>query len=295
MNSTSSTGPTTSTGSSGSTGSTSRTPTATLRLGDADLSEIAPLGRGHRSAYFRAWHGPTGRLLAIRQILPDAPDPAPELARMRALLARRDALGHPNLRAPITTLRIARLGELPHAELLALEFVDANPRSTKPLAIPELVELVRGAARGLRHLHATGLVHGRVAPHAFLRTPTGRLKIASLGDLTRAGTPHPTLRKRPGLIAPEMAAKEPLTPETDSFLLAVTTLLFATGRWPAAAAAVPCRENAPLASTGLVLPALPAATLCPELPHAIAAFCDEALASDPTRRPPVTHLHASLG
>ncbi len=269
--------------------------TAVVRLGDADLTEIAPLGRGHRSAYFRAWHAPTERLLAIRQILPDAPEPSQELARMRALLGRRDALGHPNLRAPIASLRIARLGELPHAELLALEFVDANPRSTKPLAIPELVELVRSAARGLRHLHAAGLVHGRVAPHAFLRTPTGRLKIASLGDLTTAGTPNPTLRKRPGLVAPEMAAKEPLLPETDSFLLAVTTLLFATGRWPAAAAAVACRENAPLAATGLVLPALPAATLCPELPHAIAAFCDEALASDPTRRPPVAHLHASLG
>lgn len=270
-------------------------PTALLRHGDADLTEIVPLGRGHRSAYFRAWHAPTERLLAIRQVLPDAPDPAQELARMRALLGRRDALGHPNLRAPIATMRIARLGELPHAELLALEFVDANPRSTRPLAIPELVELVRSAARGLRHLHAADLVHGRVAPHAFLRTPTGRLKIASLGDLTTAGTPNPNLRRRPGLIAPEMASREPLLPETDSFLLAVTTLLFATGRWPAAAAAVACRENATLAATGLVLPAAPAASLCPELPHAIAAFCDEALAADPTRRPPIAHLHASLG
>lgn len=270
-------------------------PTALLRHGDADLTEIVPLGRGHRSAYFRAWHAPTERLLAIRQVLPDAPDPAQELARMRALLGRRDQLGHPNLRAPIATMRIARLGELPHAELLALEFVDANPRSTRPLAIPELVELVRSAARGLRHLHAADLVHGRVAPHAFLRTPTGRLKIASLGDLTTAGTPNPNLRRRPGLIAPEMAAREPLLPTTDSFLLAVTTLLFATGRWPAAAAAVACRENAMLGATGLVLPAAPTASLCPELPHSIAAFCDEALASDPARRPPIAHLHASLG
>ncbi len=140
---------------------------ASLTVGDYVLQDR--LSPGIHSRRFRARHRPTGHPVILHVLLADALYQARDLAPW---LARHRRLRHPNLDRiydvlPVsaTTPRLSLVSELPGG-VAADQIVNARGghRTTGTLAPRQACRIVYHTAIALDYLHASGMVHGHIAP-----------------------------------------------------------------------------------------------------------------------------------
>jgi glutamate dehydrogenase len=134
------------------------------------------------------------------------------------------------------------------------------------LELAKVLDYITQAAAALDHLHQhdPSLVHGDVKPANLVLTTTADIVLVDFGIATITGA-----RRRagtPGYVAPEVAAGEPLTPASDIYGLAATTVKLLTGHAPAEGP--PTWEGIDPAEVGV-----------------LARTLRRGLASDPARRP----------
>lgn len=106
---------------------------------------------------------------------------------------------------------------------LVMELIDATPMSEleRP-SIPECVDLFLQVANGLQHMHDRGFVHADMKPLNILVNEHGKAKIIDLGQACKIGTVKQRVQGTPGFLAPEQAARQEITPQTDVFNLGAT-------------------------------------------------------------------------
>lgn len=139
-----------------------------------DYRPLSEIGRGGMGIVYKAWHMPTGRVAALKQMLP-IPNADPTLIRRfyREVLINQQ-LVHPGL---VRLFEAGLDGEHPY---FVSEFVpDGNLNQflspeDRPLLQPaEAARLIAAALEGLEHVHQKGFVHRDIKPENILLRAKG--------------------------------------------------------------------------------------------------------------------------
>jgi serine/threonine-protein kinase len=204
------------------------------------------IGAGGMAEVFKATYCPEGgfeKTVALKKILPSYAADADflRLFRLEAELCSR--LNHPNI------VQVVDFGRHGDSFFLAMEFVDG-------LSLKRVLDVYQGVGLplpavtylGIELCQALDYVHRRVGPdgqpmnliHRDLNPPNvllsqlGEVKVADFGiaraatrvDVTQVGV----VKGKPGYLAPEQAAGEPIDGRVDLFALGVTLHEALTGR-----------------------------------------------------------------
>jgi serine/threonine protein kinase len=244
----------------------------------------ARLGQGGMGMVFRAVHEGDGRAVALKVLRDELG--ADQAFRTRLAREARAAaeVDHPNL------ARVLEVGEAEGRLYLAVRYVDGPSLAERlatggPLAVPELLRLAADAGAGLDALHGRGIVHRDVKPGNLLLAADGT---AVLGDFGLAKNRAWTVLTRPGQVlgtldylAPELIRGEPASPMSDLYALGCVLYECLAGAPPFAGRGVLRIGMAHLEEE----PGDPAAGRA-DVPPALAWTVRQALAKDPSRRPP---------
>src|SRR4029077_10146904 len=167
--------------------------------------EIAHGGMG---IVYRAVQRETGRIVALKMILPHLLDSPQIRARFRAEVESVAKLDHPNV------LPIYEAGENRGVPYLAMKFVAGGTlaqRRTNFLGNPRAcATLVAAAARGVQHAHEHGILHRDLKPANILLGDRDEPLVSDFGlakwlDTTNDLTHTLAVFGTPGYIAPEQA------------------------------------------------------------------------------------------
>ena len=236
------------------------------------------VGRGGSGTVFRARDRATGQTVAVKLVDPAVQGRA-RFAREAAALAALTAPG---------IVRYIDHGEHGDRLYLVEEWLDGGSLRARLLGdgvtAAEAIQIVRGAAQGLAHAHAAGIVHRDIKPdHVWL---TGdRVTLIDFGIARATRDPRVTTTGRaigtPAYMAPEQARGDTtIDARADVFALgavlyeALTGIVAFAGR----------SDGAIRAKVVLVDPPALAAR-CPEAPLALLSLVHAMLQKDPALRP----------
>ena len=237
------------------------------------------LGAGGMATVLLAEDERLGRRVAVKRLHTGSPEEAASRLNREARLGA--AMNHPNL---VTVYDAQPDGE---SLLIVMEFVDGSSLSNQlkhgPLPEERAIEVLRGIARALDHVHERGVVHRDVKPSNVLISAGGQIKLADLGiakaledtGLTQSGVVLGTLQ----YIAPEQLAGEPVGPEADLYALALIAYEALSGRRVRKGASL----SEILRQSEQAPPDLREDR--PRTPPAAARLLSGALARDPSERP----------
>jgi TolB-like protein/Flp pilus assembly protein TadD len=196
--------------------------------------EIAHGGMG---IVYRAVQSKTGRVVALKMILPHLLDSPNVRARFRAEVESVAKLDHPNV------LPIYEAGENRGVPYLAMKFVASGSLAQRRAEFlghaKACARLVATVARAVQHAHERGILHRDLKPANILLGERGEPLVSDFGlakwldttnDLTRTLTVFGT----PGYIAPQQAkvSAANLTPAADVYSLGAILFDLLTGRPP---------------------------------------------------------------
>jgi predicted Ser/Thr protein kinase len=153
-------------------------PTSRAFLGDFEL--LSELGRGSMGIVYKARQQSLGRIVALKVLPPGLAEDEVARKRFKQEIAALGRCDHPNV------IRILATGSDGGREHYAMEYVDGADLTHAPgreaIAPARLAELFAGAADGLAHLHAHGILHRDLKPGNLMLTADGaRLVVMDLG------------------------------------------------------------------------------------------------------------------
>jgi len=210
----------------------------------------ARLGEGGMSYVYRAEEIGTGRIVALKILLPRlSRDPASvERLRREATIAMR--LDHPNV------CPILRLGETSERLIyLVMPFLEGEPLSEHearrgPFSVAEGIPLLVQMCHGLQHAHELGIIHRDLKPENVMLVPVPIEKAGGLQEFRavvmdfglakerRAGSELAKLTATgivlgtPEFMSPEQIRGKPLDGRSDVYALGVLAFELFTGRLP---------------------------------------------------------------
>ena len=214
---------------------------------------------------------------------------AAERLRREARAAAR--LDHPNI------ARVLDLGEQDGRPYLVMELLEGESLAARidragPMAPPEAARVVAAVADALEAAHRAGVVHRDVKPGNVFLTSGGEVKVLDFGIASAAGEAALTTGEMlgtPAYLAPERVLGHPATPAADVYALGVVLYELLAGRRP-----FDDGSDIELAMAHVhALPA-PLALAAPSTPPSLVAACEQAMAKDPSARPPSAAAFAQL-
>jgi len=244
------------------------------------------LGAGGMSTVVLAFDRRLERHVAVKLLAEHLADDSQFVARFRreALAAAR--LVHPN----IVQVFDFGLDEASDRHYIVMEHIKGQSgaeilRDRGVLPVEEAMAIVSQCCRGLDYAHRQGVVHRDIKPGNLLRADDGGVvKIADFGiakavseesSITAAGSVLGTA----AYLAPEQAAGEQAGPRADLYALGVVTYQLLSGRLPYEA-----QSLTELALKQQRETPTPLNELNKDVPRALAAAVDRALALDPRAR-----------
>lgn len=148
------------------------------QIGDYDLQDM--IGRGGMGAVYRAVHRRMDRTVALKVLRREiSRDPVLKQRFEREVRAAAK-LSHPNIVAAYDAREEDGL------YCLITEFIDGDDlnamvRRDGPLPVPETVDVILQAARGLEYAHARGIIHRDIKPANLLCDSDGTVRILDMG------------------------------------------------------------------------------------------------------------------
>jgi serine/threonine-protein kinase len=250
------------------------------------------LGRGAMGSVWLARHEQTGRLAAVKVMLPQVAADERAVQRFLQEMANSRLLNHPNV------VRVEDAGFSRGVFFLTLEYCDGGSavRLMKQrggvLSVDEAVGIIRQALEGLHYAHnlfgpGSGLVHRDFKPANLLLSGEGGARVAKVGDyglskafddaglsgLTRTGEKAGTV----GFMARQQVIDFKYAgPEVDVWAAAASLYYLLTGVAPRDFP----RDRDPLLVV-LETPPVPIRRRKPSLPNRLAEVIDRALVEEP--------------
>jgi serine/threonine-protein kinase len=214
---------------------------------------------------------------------------AAERLRREARAAGR--LEHPNI------ARVLDLGEQDGRPYLVMELLEGESLAARldragPMAPAEAVRVVAAVADALEAAHRAGVVHRDVKPGNVFLTADGEVKVLDFGIASAAGEASLTtgdLLGTAAYLAPERVLGHRATPAADVYSLGVVLYELLAGRRPYEAT-----SDIALAMAHVTADAPPLDRVAPAAPPALVAACAQAMAKDPSARPPSAAALARL-
>jgi Tol biopolymer transport system component/predicted Ser/Thr protein kinase len=247
------------------------------------------LGEGGMGTVYRALDTKLNRPVAIKFLSDDLADVAAR-RRFQREAQMASSLNHPHI------VTVHDVGEFEGRQYLVAEYVDGG--TLKDWAQRErrewrdVVELLVGVADGLAAAHQAGILHRDIKPANILITKSGYAKLADFGLAKLAERPAPEdgsthtltdeLTRRGAVVgtiaymSPEQASGKALDARSDVFSFAVVLFQMLAGRRPF--------EGATDLETLQTIIHGHARPLGDEIPVAVRAVVEKALAKDPAQR-----------
>ncbi|HEY3987921.1 MAG TPA: protein kinase [Acidobacteriaceae bacterium] len=246
------------------------------RIGRYDV--ICELGRGGMGIVYRGEDKLIGRDVAIKTLT----EVTPELRERFYVEARSGILSHPNI------VTVYELGEHEGSPFIAMEFLageslDKILRQRGRLPVLETLSIVEQLCAGLGYAHQHGLVHRDVKPANVIVLPDGRSKIVDFG-IARLADQDTRLTKTDALvgtfhyIAPERLKGEASDGRADIWSAGVMLYEMVTGELPFKGKDVSALYRVIHESY------VPLAEIVQDVPEALSAVLDKALAKDVHKR-----------
>lgn len=261
------------------------------------------LGRGGMGEVYLARDETLGRKVALKRIMPRAPD---DRAELDALLREARAIARCNHPHIVTLFAVGDRDGTPYMAMEYLEGTDLAERlQQRPPSVAEALRVGVAVADALAEAHRHGVLHRDLKPANIMLPTDGRLRVVDFG-LARLEAPldarstsdaegasalgqQTGVGGTPGYMAPEQWQQAACTAATDVWALGVLLFEMCTGRRPfegrtvyALAFATTGPEPAPMVDTLADVP--------PELAELIA----RCLSKDAAARPPLAEVQASL-
>jgi eukaryotic-like serine/threonine-protein kinase len=243
------------------------------------------LGVGGMSTVHLAFDNRLERSVAIKLLAEHLADDPTFVSRFRreALAAAR--LVHPNI------VQVFDFGfdSGHHQHFIVMEHVSGNScaellRDHGHLDVPQAIDIVTQACRGLDYAHRNGVVHRDVKPGNLLVSDSDVVKLADFGiaraadqsSITQVGSVLGTA----AYLSPEQARGDEAGPQADLYSLGVVTYQLISGRLPYEAASL-----SELALKQQRESPIPLDELNPDVPPTLAQAVALALAIDQRDRP----------
>jgi serine/threonine protein kinase len=239
-----------------------------------------------------------GRPVAVKLLRDEyAQDPS-FVGRFRAEARYAAAVAHPGIASVFDYGEVRTADGAEPTPFLVMELVAGEPLSTLlaregRLRVDRSLEIVGQAAVAVGAAHRAGLVHRDIKPANLLVCPDGTVKVTDFG-VARAlgqgqGDEGELLVGTAGYLSPEQASGQAATPASDLYALGVVAYECLAGRRPFTGG-----HPIAVALAHLLRPPPP---LPEDVPVAVRALVAQAMAKQPTRRPPDASVfgHRLLG
>ena len=243
------------------------------------------LGEGGMGAVFLAEDHQLGRRVAVKvmkQELAVNPDAKHRFLREARAMA---TIEHDNI---MTIYSVGEDAGTPYFVMPVLkgETLDDRLRREKRLSVSESCRIGREIAAGLEAAHSHGLIHRDIKPsNIWLEGRQGRVRILDFGLARPATTDQRVTHSgavlgTPAYMAPEQAAGDEATSQSDLFSLGAVLYRMATGQQPFAGANL----MATLHNLANRVPESPR-KVNPEIPVELSSLIDRLLSRVPEQRP----------
>jgi hypothetical protein len=242
---------------------------------------VALLGRGGMGEVYEARDPVIGRHVAIKTISPEGGYDETLRVRFEREAQYAGFLNHPNI------VTIFDFGEAEGRLFIVMELLQGRDlreiiAAREPLTLAARLAIMEQTAEGLGFAHAHGFVHRDLKPANIHVLPDHTVKIMDFG-LARAASSHLThmgaVLGTPQYMAPEQVRGDRVSERSDVFSLGVVCYELLSGRRPFDADSLPSVLFQVLNET----PA-PVVEHVPDLPPALAAVLEKAMAKDPAAR-----------
>jgi len=205
-----------------------------VRLGRYEIRQ--ELGAGAMGKIYEGFDPAIGRKLAIKTLRVDVAAMGDEHSKQRFLREAQaaGALSHPNI---VTIYDVGQAGGISYIAMEFLEGVTLQEiiQRKAPLALRQILQIVRPIAAALDYAHRQGVVHRDVKPANIMILRDGTVKVMDFGiarvrdsTMTMTGSAIGT----PSYMSPEQFKGEVVDGRTDIFSLGVVIYEMATGSLP---------------------------------------------------------------
>jgi serine/threonine protein kinase len=228
-----------------------------------------------------------GRPVAVKLLRDEyAQDPS-FVGRLRAEARSAAAVAHPGIASVLDYGEVTTTAGGEPTPFLVMELVDGEPlssllaRNGRP-GLDRSLNIVGQAALAVGAAHRAGLVHRDVKPANLLVGPDGTVKVTDFGVAQVLGQGQgdqgELLVGTAGYLSPEQATGQPATAASDLYALGVVAYECLAGRRPFTG-----EHPIAVALAHLLQPPPP---LPEDVPGEVRALVAQAMAKQPTRRPP---------
>lgn len=204
-----------------------------LLLGE--LSQIEPIGQGGMAQIFKARQENLNRWIAIKCLKPELLQSAEIKERFRREAKALASVLHQNI------AHVYGFYESPQESFIFMEYiegVDLSVAIQKVGALPSDIAcaILFSICQGVSYIHRHRLIHRDIKPSNIRLTPQGEVKLMDFGivmntenlALTRPGM----MVGSPCYLSPEQVLGDPLTYQSDLFLLGICLYEMTTGTRP---------------------------------------------------------------
>lgn len=202
----------------------------------AGYTVVSRLGRGGMATVYLVREPGINRLVALKVLPENLVDDAQFAARFEQEAQVIGNLDHPNI------IPLYRYGITDDVPWMALRYVDggdfAARLTSRPLAVPEGIEILKEVAAALDYAHRKGVIHRDLKPQNVLLTGDGAAYLADFGiakmleGSSSLKTSTGGILGTPAYMSPEQAQAHQLGPYTDVYALAVMSYQWLTGSLP---------------------------------------------------------------
>jgi eukaryotic-like serine/threonine-protein kinase len=138
------------------------------------------LGAGGMGMVFKARHRKLGRVVAVKILPPSFARDRTAVLRFQREVEAAGRLKHPNIVAALDA------NEDRGVHFLVMEYVEGRDldgvvRQCGPLSVPQAIDYLTQAARGLEAAHAEGIVHRDIKPSNLMLDAQGAVRVLDLG------------------------------------------------------------------------------------------------------------------
>jgi eukaryotic-like serine/threonine-protein kinase len=228
-----------------------------------------------------------GRPVAVKLLRDEyAQDPS-FVRRFRAEARYGAAVTHPGIASVFDYGEVRTTDGTAPTPFLVMELVEGEPLSALlarngRLGLDRSLEIVGQAAVAVGAAHRAGLVHRDIKPANLLLGPDGTVKVTDFGVAQALGQGQGDQREllvgTAGYLSPEQATGRPATAASDLYAVGVVAYECLAGRRPFTG-----EHPIAVALAHLLQPPPP---LPEDVPEQVRALVAQAMAKQPTRRPP---------